>query len=280
MQRNDNTTPFSALTKEQILALSNIKGVGPSTILKIGDAIARHGYAVTSDAELVAVAGAKQVTMEALQVAREVAKQQVECAEREGIGLVGYYDDEFPSMLREIVDEDGKHKPPVLLWYRGDLTVTSMPGVAVIGTREPTPEGLSAGKYTAGEFAKRGFNIVSGLAIGCDTCGHEGALFVGGKTTAFLANGLDCKSIYPKENLDLAKRIVASGGLLLSEYPVGQGVSQYALVARDRLQAWLARATVVGADWGERWDDACRHVRRLGGEEVACPEVQGRSTKC
>ncbi len=67
----------------------------------------------------------------------------------------------------------------------------------------------------SGEFAKRGYNIVSGLAIGCDTTGHQGALAVGGATTAFLANGLDWDSIYPKENLDLAKEIVVKKRLAI-----------------------------------------------------------------
>lgn len=68
---------------------------------------------------------------------------------------------------------------------------------------------------------------------------------VGGRTTAFLANGLDHDSIYPEENQELAEEIVANGGLLLSEYPIRQGVNRYALVARDRLQAALSLATLV-----------------------------------
>lgn len=120
-----------------------------------------------------------------------------------------------------------------------------MPAIAVIGTREATPEGISGGTYIAGEFAKQGLNIVSGLAIGCDTCGHRGALNVGGKTTAFLANGLNHDSIYPSENQELAEEIVNKGGLLLSEYSIGQTVNRYSLVARDRLQAGLSLATLV-----------------------------------
>jgi DNA processing protein len=81
--------------------------------------------------------------------------------------------------------------------------------------------------------------------VGCDTCGHKGALKVGGKTTAILANGLDSDSIYPPENKDLAEEIVEKGGLLLSEYPVGTPVNRYSLVARDRLQAGLSLATLV-----------------------------------
>ena len=111
--------------------------------------------------------------------------------------------------------------------------------------------GIKAGVFFAGELAKKGFNIVSGLAIGCDTTGHEGALSVGGITTAFLANSLSWNDIYPQENVDLAHKIVESGGLLLSEYPLGYKGGRYAFIARDRLQAGLSYATVV-VQTGER----------------------------
>ncbi len=131
------------------------------------------------------------------------------------------------------------------MYYRGDISILKKPGIAIIGTREPTPNGIKAGEFFSAEFAKRGFNIVSGLAIGCDTTGHRGALIAKGATTAFLANGLDWDSIYPKENLSLAKDIVGNGGLLLSEYAIGQNCGRYGLVARDRLQAGLSLATIV-----------------------------------
>ena len=89
-----------------------------------------------------------------------------------------------------------------------------------------------------------GYNIVSGLALGCDSAGHRGALkYQDGKTTAFLAHGLD--TVYPPENERLAEEIVERGGLLMSEYPVGDTVNRYFLVARDRLQAALSAATIV-----------------------------------
>lgn len=76
------------------------------------------------------------------------------------------------------------------------------PGVAVIGTREPTMNGIQAGKYFSSEFAKRGYNIVSGLAIGCDAAGHQGALEVGGVTTAFWLMGLIGNLSIPKRTLN------------------------------------------------------------------------------
>ena len=245
-----------ALTKEQILTLTclkevDVKGVGPQKIFAIGSAISDRKLEIKSNEDLAELmkgmkeAAIKKVTLSDLNDAYQIARRIIETSNQVNIGLVGYYDDEFPDVLRKTVNEDGKLDPPLLLWYRGDFSITRLPGFAVIGTREATPEGVSGGTYLAGEFAKRGFNIVSGLAIGCDTCGHKGALKVGGKTTAILANGLDHNSIYPPENQDLAEEIVENGGLLISEYRIGTPVNRYNLVARDRLQSGMSLATLV-----------------------------------
>ena len=239
------------LTKEQILTLTFLKGIGPKKILSIGTTINDRELHVDSYEGLHEVMkGMKDkkiqnVSLDDLNAAYRDARKTIEYSESKGIGLLGYYDEEFPQNLRNTINEEGKLDPPLLLWYRGDLSVLSTTGLAVIGTREPTKVGAAGGEYLAGEFAKRGLNIISGLAIGCDTCGHKGALKVGGKTTAILANGLDHDSIYPEENQDLAEEIVNSGGLLLSEYRIGTIVNRYNLVARDRLQAGLASATLV-----------------------------------
>ena len=250
------------LNKEQILTLTclkevGVKGVGPQKIFTIARTIDDRGLSVNTYEELAALmSGMKEkpiqkVTLANLNDAYLCAKRIIEASEAENIGYVGYYDDDFPEVLRHTINEEGKLEPPLILWYRGDFSISQLPGLAVIGTREATPEGVAGGEYLSGQFAQRGFNIVSGLAIGCDTCGHKGALKVGGKTTAILANGLDHGSIYPPENQELAEEIVSKGGLLLSEYRIGTTVNRYNLVARDRLQAGLSLATLV-VQTGER----------------------------
>jgi DNA processing protein len=97
--------------------------------------------------------------------------------------------------------------------------------------------------YYAKYFAEKGFNIVSGLALGCDTIAHKGALSVNGTTTAILAHGL--QMISPKRNEFIAKEILEKGGLLLSEYLFGVPAYNTSFVERDRLQAGLAIATIV-----------------------------------
>ena len=239
-----------ALTKEYLLALKNLEGIGVKKLLKIGNYIEDRKLSISSVADLVPVlmdnkikVKKENVTIDMLEEALSSAKRSIDAHKRAGIGITTYYDEDFPAILRKTINEEGKSDPPVILYYKGDLSITKMPGLAVIGTREITDFGKKAGMFLAQEFAKRNFCIVSGLAIGCDTIGHKGALAVGGKTIAFLAHGLD--TVYPPENTDLAQQIVDNGGLLLSEYPIGMGVNRYYLVARDRLQAGMALATLV-----------------------------------
>lgn len=244
------------LNKEMILTLTclkevGVKGIGPQKIFSIARTINDKSIEVKTYEDLASIMSSmkekaiNKVTLANLNDAHQVAQKIIDASSRENIGLVGYYDNEFPDVLRKTINEDGKLDPPLLLWYRGDFSITQLPGFAVIGTREATSEGIAGGTFLSGEFAKRGFNIVSGLAIGCDTCGHKGALKVGGKTTAILANGLDHNSIYPPENQELAEEIVKNGGLLISEYRIGTPVNRYSLVARDRLQSGLSLATLV-----------------------------------
>lgn len=237
------------LTPELVITLQQLEGIGNKTILsKIGGNISIPISTLDELCSLFTTLKGKRfesISDYDLEKANKSAKRIIAHAKKEDIGIITYYDALYPELLRNCKDEQGKLNPPLVLYYRGDIKVLEMPGVAIIGTREPTPNGIKAGEFFASEFAKRGFNIISGLAIGCDTTGHKGALAAGGITTAFLANGLDWESIYPKENLTLAQDIVANGGLLLSEYPIGQSCGKYGLVARDRLQAGLACATIV-----------------------------------
>ena len=239
-----------ALTKEYLLAIKSFEGIGTVKLLKIGNYVEDKNIAISSPSDLVPILDdlkikvkKEKVTTEMLQKALGVARRTIEYNLQAGIGITTYYDEDYPSILRDTINEDGKLAPPMVLYYKGDLSITRMPGLAVIGTREITDFGKKAGSYLTQEFSRRGFCIVSGLAIGCDTVGHRGALDVGGKTIAFLAHGLD--TVYPPENEGLAQQIVDNGGLLLSEYPVGMGVNRYNLVARDRLQASMSLATLV-----------------------------------
>lgn len=245
---------MSAFSSEIIITLQQLKGVGKKTILALADMAFSDVDNVEDLCKFWSSLKGKRfegIDSDDINTAHSVARRILRMCEEHGVGVLSCFDERFPDILKSCIDENGKDDPVLLLYYRGSLDALKKPGLAIIGTREPTPNGVKAGEYFAGELAKENFNIVSGLAIGCDSAAHRGTLKVGGTTTAFLANGLDWASMYPKENLELAKEIVENGGLLLSEYPVGQSCDRYALVARDRLQAALSYATIV-VQTGER----------------------------
>jgi DNA processing protein len=168
----------------------------------------------------------------------EEGESILEHSDNNNIKLLSYYDNDFPQSLKGIKD------PPIVLNFKGDYKqLKDLTGIAIIGTREPTDEGVKSGEFFGKYFGEQGFNIVSGLAKGCDSAAHRGCVKSGGVTTAIVAHGLH--TIYPKENFDLSEEILATGGIILSEYFIGIGALPNYFVERDRLQAGLSSATIV-----------------------------------
>jgi len=241
-----------SLTSQQILAIGRLGGYGPKSVYAISEL--SKPYMIQTPQELADFVNtciaadkrlrhAKAVESQHVESAMEWADRIIDRSDDLGIKVVSFLDKNYPQNLLGTIDENGKESVPAILFYKGDLKITTKAAVAVIGTREPSPKGARASEYLGELYAKSGYNIVSGLAVGCDACGHKGALRAKGFTTAFLAHGLD--TVYPSENAELAEEIVDKGGLLMTEYPIGVGVSRYNLVARDRLQAALSDAMVV-----------------------------------
>jgi len=152
------------------------------------------------------------------------------------INKVTIGDEAYPLMLRHI------KSPPAELYWRGDLSLASRLCVAVVGTRNATAYGLWAASRLAETLAAHDIVVTSGMARGIDTCGHKGALKVGGKTIAVLGSGLDLCS--PQSNHALMEDIAANG-LLLSEYPPGTPAAPYTFPLRNRIISGLSVATVI-----------------------------------
>jgi len=244
----------SLIRNIDIIALQNLEHCGAATVNKICGYLIDNDITISTPKDLLSiilelrankVINSKFDGFELSNADEAYAKAEriLLLNERHGIKTISVFDDDFPASLRDTIDERGKLDVPILLYYKGDISATKLPSVSIIGTREPTDIGVQAGRFFGKFFAEKGYNIVSGLAIGCDTAGHVGALETKGITTAFLAHGLD--SIYPPQNIELAEDILSYGGVLFSEYSIGTPVSKYTLVARDRLQAGLAMATIV-----------------------------------
>lgn len=162
----------------------------------------------------------------------------IEKSDQNGIKLISYYDDDFPLELRSMRDK------PIMLSARGNFKeINNLVGIAIVGSRIPTKEGEEFAEYLGKYFGEKGYNIVSGLAAGCDTAAHRGCLKGKGFTVALLPHGLHMT--YPRKNRQLAEEIVDNGGVLLSEYTFGTGVSGRYFTERDRLQAGLSKATIA-----------------------------------
>jgi len=143
----------------------------------------------------------------------------------------------YPPLLKEIGD------PPESFFLSGDEASLHSPALAIVGTRRATESGRELAGFFSRYLSQAGFVIVSGLAMGIDTAAHEAAVEVRGRTVAVLANGLD--KIYPAQNENLAKKILAEGGALISEYPAGTPPYKDNFLRRNRLISGLAWGTII-----------------------------------
>lgn len=156
-------------------------------------------------------------------------------------GIISYscQEDLFPAKLKAI----GKDCPAVIHTLGNNALMYEDKTVAVIGARSADEAGLKAAYKVAENYARQGYVIVSGLAIGCDTAAHRAALDAGAGTIAVVATGLDI--IHPRESEALQNDILRHGGLILSEQPIGVKANPTRLVARNRLQAALSDAVIL-----------------------------------
>ena len=152
----------------------------------------------------------------------------------------------YPTALLDIED------PPLVLYMMGTLTshvnnAQAAPGniainLAMVGSRNPTPQGEANARQFAKAFAEQGLSIVSGLALGVDGAAHDGALLGGGTTIAIVGTGLD--RVYPKKHLALAHRIAANG-MIISEFPIGTPPLNANFPKRNRIISGLSVGTLV-----------------------------------
>ncbi len=145
----------------------------------------------------------------------------------------------YPEILREIPDA------PKQLYVRGNLPKDHNLNFAIVGTRAASDYGKTLAFKIARELAELGFNIVSGLALGIDTQAHLGALEGKGKTTAVMGSAIDDNSIYPSENLNMVKKIISSGGAVISEYEPGTKSEIWFFPERNRIISGLSRGVLV-----------------------------------
>jgi DNA processing protein len=169
--------------------------------------------------------------------AKAAAEDEMKRVAEVGGSVLTPEDADYPKRLREIYD------PPAVLWIRGNAELLSRPGIAVVGTRQPSPYGAGMAELLSRDLANRRLVILSGMARGVDTAAHKGALDAGGKTVAVWGTGIDV--IYPKENKKLAENIVAGGGTIVSEYPLGTFPAPQNFPIRNRILSGMSVGVLV-----------------------------------
>ncbi|MEN9314751.1 MAG: hypothetical protein RIS35_1144 [Pseudomonadota bacterium] len=222
------------------LRLALTPGIGPMAMRELLERVGAPGTILSlSHVDLTAMAGRR--IADALAAAPRPDAPEVtdalDWASAPDHHLLTIADPAYPERLRQIDD------PPPLLYVRGDPARLARPGIAVVGSRSAS----QGGAETAGRFARAladsGLSIVSGLARGIDAAAHRGALGRLGGTVAVLGTGVDL--VYPPSNRALAEAILADGGTLVSEQPLGAQPLRANFPRRNRLIAGLSMGVLV-----------------------------------
>jgi len=221
------------------LALALTQGLGPTRIKKLVEHFGRPDRVLQASLTELEATGMLAVSAQSIATGKSLDLAQQECAKasQAGARIVSLSDIEYPARLKEIYD------PPVVLYIRGNVALLAKPGIAVVGTRHPTPYGIGMAERLSTDLAAHGLVIISGMARGVDTAAHRGAISAKGKTIAVFGTGINV--MYPKENTRLAEQILAFDGALISEFPVGTFAAPQNFPIRNRIISGMSAGVLV-----------------------------------
>jgi DNA processing protein len=241
LAENTGLTPALGDGEDRLawLALALSPGLGPKRILdavkQLETPSAVFSMRLTALEGLRFPAAAAQFIFDGK--ARAAAEDELARVVAQGATVVSFGCPGYPERLKEIYD------PPPVLWVRGDVKLLSRPAIAVVGTRHPTPYGAGIAEMLSRDLAARRLLIVSGMARGIDSCAHRGTLAARMPTVAVWGTGIDV--VYPKENKKLAEEILATGGAIVSESPLGTFPAPQNFPRRNRILSGLSVAVLV-----------------------------------
>lgn len=226
--------------REALVALNLIPNMGAITAKRIAERMGSFVAALqASEKDLLAVPSIGRERAYAFAAAfRDVSPDaEIARADRLHVRLLTWVDSDYPPLLKQIAD------PPFVLYLRGEAEVLSRPSVAIIGTRHPTVYGRETARKFGYQLAGAGYTVVSGLATGIDAEAHTGAVLSGGATVGVLGGALD--RFFPRENENLARKMVKGGGAVISEYPFGRAPDRQTFPMRNRVVSGLCKGVIV-----------------------------------
>ncbi|MBN1179575.1 MAG: DNA-processing protein DprA [Anaerolineae bacterium] len=214
------------------------QGIGPVRLRALIEACGDIQQAWEAPVHVLSAAGLDRRSLESLLATRASVdlEREVERLAAAGVQAMTWEDSAYPSLLSEV------HSPPPLLYVRGRLEAEDAWAVAVVGTRRISAYGRETTRRLAGDLARSGITIVSGLARGVDGVAHRAALDAGGRTIAVLGCGVD--QVYPPEHRELARHIMGNGALV-SEYPLGTLPEARNFPPRNRIISGLSMGVLI-----------------------------------
>ncbi len=219
------------------LRLTLTPGIGGATQRKLLNAFGLPGAIfAASRSALTGVVGEKAASHLLDTDCHAAVASALAWSEKAGHRLLCLADADYPPVLLQIPD------PPTLIYVRGRVELLNAPALAMVGSRNPTPQGIQNAERFAASLADAGLTIISGLALGIDAAAHRGALRASGNTVAIIGTGVD--RLYPAANQKLALEI-ASSGAIISDFPLGTAPLATNFPRRNRLISGLSRGTLV-----------------------------------
>jgi len=220
------------------LGFSLIPGIGLKRLLRLLNYFGDLQTAWAAHEVDLRHSGLEESVMAILLTTRAKISLDAEMAkiEKAGAWLLTLNDEDYPNTLKAIDDA------PAVLYIRGALTPTDDLALSVVGTRKATQYGRDVAHDLCKRLAQHGITIISGMAQGIDSAAHLGALAGGGRTIAILGCGVDV--VYPRENRDLAQKIIANGALV-SEFPIGTQPIPTNFPRRNRIVSGMALGVLV-----------------------------------
>lgn len=221
------------------LALNKITNLGPVTIRKLWEHFGSIEKVWGADEDVIlSIEGLNRLAVKSFIQNRSQVKleDELEKISKERVSVLTLEDKDYPELLKNIYD------PPPVLYIKGKGFKKEEKMIGIVGTRRASRYGKEVAKKLAFELSQLGMTIVSGMAIGIDTCAHQGSIEAKGKTIAVLGCGVDV--VYPPQNRGLAKEI-ESCGALLSEFSLGTETEKGSFPRRNRIISGLSLGVIV-----------------------------------